>query len=297
MVGKWQACFLALFLGLSLSVSAQRFEAGVFGGGAMYIGDLVPAKYIDYLKNVRPAAGILVRANFGEYLSVRAAYNFMTLTADDALKSQGNNQGLMFRSRMHELNLSAEVNLLRIYFHEASYLSPYILAGVGMFNFNPKAVYDPQYADGIDPSRPELLGEWVELQPLGTEGQGLDGYAERYRLTRPNALLGGGIKYRVSEQWMVGLEAVGRITFFDHLDDVSGVTMIYGDILNGNGVLAAEMSKPRYDPNNDGNLGREYFRGGDADDYYITFGMTVTYLFGGDGGNPFGGGKVRCPTF
>ena len=49
--------------------------------------------------------------------------------------------------------------------------TPYVTGGAAVFTFNPKAEYN---------------GEWVALQPLGTEGQGLPQYPDRkkYSLIR-----------------------------------------------------------------------------------------------------------------
>ena len=90
----------------------------------------------------------------------------------------------------------------------------------------------------------------------------------------------------------------GRKTFTDFLDDVSNQRVNYQDILEGNGELAAKFSRPTFNPDRDDPT-RTYIRGGKAEDYIITGGVTLTYRFGPDvRGDRLGGrGRVKCPTF
>jgi hypothetical protein len=82
------------------------------------------------------------------------------------------------------------------------------LGGIGYFNFNPRA---------------KIQGEWVDLKPLSTEGQGFAEYPERkpYKLKQFNFPVGAGIKYKVTEVWNFSVECVYRILNTDYLDDVS----------------------------------------------------------------------------
>ena len=87
--------------------------------------------------------------------------------------------------------------------------SPFVSAGVGLFHFNPKA---------------QLNGEWVRLQPLGTEGQGLSSiFPERklYSLLQPNVQLGAGVKFMLNQDLFLNFEINHRYTPTDYLDDVS----------------------------------------------------------------------------
>ncbi len=288
------------FIGLTASsLFAQRYEVGLSLGAALYRGDIEPAEIRWYGYFARPAIGLFGRINAGPFLSLRGGYTFLTLYGDDEYSGKQRKRGYMFRSRLHELHLAGEVNLFRLRLGRDSYLSPYLLGGGGLYSFNPQAIYDPKYArddDAINPSRPDLVGRWIDLQPLGTAGQGLPGYEEPYTLFRPTLLGGIGLKYRVGYQWMIGGEILGRMTFFDYLDDLSNTEVIYSEVLSGNGVVAAEMSQPLTNPQTDIGSGRPYRRGGDADDYYFTFSLTLSYLFGGESSGPFQR-SVKCPTF
>jgi len=89
------------------------------------------------------------------------------------------------------------------------FISPYIGAGIGVFTFNPKTFYK---------------GQEVELQPLGTEGQGLPGGKAKYGLTQMNMPLTLGVKfYNPARTFSVALDATYRYTYTDYLDDVSSV--------------------------------------------------------------------------
>lgn len=87
--------------------------------------------------------------------------------------------------------------------------TPYIYGGVGGFYFNPQA----KYGD-----------EWVDLQPLGTEGQGLPEYPDRQKYSRIAICfpVGAGFRVLTYNNWVMGFEMAARFTTTDYLDDVSG---------------------------------------------------------------------------
>ena len=80
-------------------------------------------------------------------------------------------RGLHFRTQIQELSSQIEFNFLP--FETGSVLynwSPYIFSGISIYNFNPQAE--------------NSNGQWVDLQPLGTEGQGTTAYPERKKYPR-----------------------------------------------------------------------------------------------------------------
>lgn len=89
-----------------------------------------------------------------------------------------------------------------------SSVSPYILAGIGIFHFNPEA---------------KLNNRWVNLSMLHTEGQGFAKYPDRkvYKLNQLNLPLGSGIRYEASPVLCFRFEIVYRKLWTDYLDDVS----------------------------------------------------------------------------
>ncbi len=266
----------------AFTLHSQSFEVGVYGGLSYYDGDLGPNELILYFQTLRPAGGVLARTTVGKTIGLRLSYNYLTIMGDDAISDR--RRGLSFETNVHEFAVSGELNLFRLYlFGDDFHVEPYLYGGAAWINFNPRTRYE---------------GEWVELQPLGTEGQGLDGYPPPYELSRWALLAGGGVKLHVSPRFVIGLEMSGRKTFTDYLDDVGNQRVTYQDVLEGNGELAARLSRPSFNPDRDDPT-RAYLRGGKAEDYIITGGVTLTYRFGPDVSNGhFGGrGRVKCPTF
>jgi len=92
--------------------------------------------------------------------------------------------------------------------------------------FNPKGYYN---------------GEWYELAPLRTEGQGLKGGPKPYKLATITIPFGIGFRVGISRMWRLGLEATYVKTFSDYIDDVSGV---YFDPSKYQSGLAAHFSNP-----------------------------------------------------
>ena len=116
------------------------------------------------------------------------------------------------------------------YFNNSS--QAYLFAGIGGFYYNPKAEYQ---------------GDWIALQPLGTEGQYLSDGPKPYRLFSASVPLGIGFKTTISPSWRIGFELAVHKTFTDYIDDVSG--RYYGDmdaLLAANPMAAALAN--RMDP-------------------------------------------------
>lgn len=272
--------FLGVLLLLGLSLHGQTFEAGFYGGLSYYDGDLAPNELDLYFQTLHPAGGLLLRANIARWLSFRLGYTHMTISGDDALS--GRKRGLNFETDINEIALSGELNLFRLHlFGNDFYAEPFLYGGAAVYHYNPTTEYQ---------------GEIIDLQPLGTEGQGLPGYEEKYQLWQWALLGGGGVKLRLSQRFILGFEGSGRVTFNDYLDDVSNTSVTYQDILEGNGSLAAQLSRPSFNPESDDPT-QSYFRGGEAKDYVFTVGATVTYVFGAGGNYGSKRSWLRCPSF
>lgn len=153
-------------------------------------------------------------------LRLEATYGGVS-AADSSLKSVASyssgryQRNLSFRSRISELSLVAEFYPLYIFVdwantkYDPPKLSPYILGGIGVFHFNPQAK--------------DSTGNWVDLQPLHTEGEGFPQYPNRkeYSLTQINFPVGVGLKYEISDKINIRAELMWRILQTDYLDDVS----------------------------------------------------------------------------
>ncbi|MFQ5447885.1 MAG: DUF6089 family protein [Saprospiraceae bacterium] len=264
---------IRIFLLLCLPVlsQAQYLDAGILVGGANYLGDLSNNSSTVYLGETKLAYGAFARYNFNDYWAVRLGVNAGKIAGQDAnIRNDAflRDRNLSFRTNLLEVALTGEFNILG-YQPNGLYspLSPYVFAGVAFTNFTPKARFE---------------GNWVELQPLGTEGQGMPGFGSPYKKSTFSIPFGVGVKYALTDKINLGLELGARRSFTDYLDDVSGNYVSYPELLAGNGTLAATLG------NRTGELkGGEPVivetgtRRGDnaAADWYFIAGVTVSYNF------------------
>jgi hypothetical protein len=137
-------------------------------------------------------------------------------------------------------------------------ISLYTYTGISWFKFKPRY-------NGVD------------LQPLNTEGQGLDGGPKPYKtnsIALPIGIHGG---YQLHKMLQVGLDINFRFTNTDYIDDVSGVYYDREKIRKEVSDLAAEMSDRtnRTNPNwSDAGAPRGNPK---SKDFYFTVMATVTY--------------------
>jgi hypothetical protein len=248
-------------MGVYCSLSAQVIDFGLNLGASFYSGDLSSSDLRQMIQENRPAVGAFVRLVHNRQLSTRFNFNHMSVQADDA-RTTRQDRGLSFRTDIWEFNTIFEWHAIRIRHTEYSFTFPYVFGGAGVYRFNPKTQVD---------------GEWIELQPLGTEGQGLPGYEPPYNRTQFNLPFGAGIKF-VHRQFTFGFEAGGRRLFTDYLDDVSGTTVNHREVFEGNGALAARLSNPQLGGAE--GINRNYRRGSEPRDWYYMMNITLSYNFG-----------------
>lgn len=266
---KKQYLIYFLIAVVSLTASAQRknkrsAEIGVFLGGSYYIGDLNPLGHFNQF--TKPAGGLVFRYNINPRLAARANFLFGSIQGDDAYSnSQGAQQrNLNFKSPITEFSAQLEFNFLDYEIgNEKRKFSPYIFLGLAGFRFKPQG---------------NIGGSWVDLQPLGTEGQGLDGGAskKKYKLIQLSIPFGVGIKANLSQRIGLSIEWGMRKTFTDYLDDVS--TIYYDPVAlaaarGGTAAALSDQSKGT-DPNFS-NVGRQ--RGDPTNkDWYSFAGFVLT---------------------
>ncbi len=221
---------LLLFL-LPFTVSAQDWEFGAFAGAPLYTGELTNDKLVE-LSETKPGFGALVRYNVNPYFTIKSNIYYGTISGDDANASSREDRirNLSFRSDILDISLQAEVNFTGFETTEKrNHSSFYGLFGISVFRFNPEAKLD---------------GQWYELQPLSTEGQGTANFNDRepYSLTQLAIPAGIGFKQALNKHWSVGFELGLRFTFTDYIDDVS-TTYVDGNILeSANGDLSRRLS-------------------------------------------------------
>ncbi|TDH20809.1 hypothetical protein EXU57_20655 [Segetibacter sp. 3557_3] len=200
------------------------FEAGIGLGGMNCATDLGGPRgrggyYLNEInwQNTELSGSIYASMLYKHVVGVRLEYTAGAVRAYDTIlkgiateKAIGRyERNLSFRSSIRELAILGEFHPLMMgqFEDKMPVFSPYLLAGVGVFAFDPKA---------------SLNGNWVRLHPLRTEGQGFPEYPDRkpYRLTQTNLSFGGGVRIEL-RRFNMRLEALNRRLHTDYLDDVS----------------------------------------------------------------------------
>ena len=203
-----------------------RHEVSLGVGVSNFLGDLGGARGIGthYFKDLkarstRPSMMGSYKFMISPAFSVKGSIIWGYLHGDDAVTKNAvrNNRNLSFRSVLGEFSaicefypwgerVSPRYKVGGIHGNATFTLMPYVYLGVGLSLFNPKA---------------SINGNWVALQPLGTEGQGIgfnpDPY-KRYTMVFP-AGIGG--KYMIDKKWSLSFDLSFRYTLSDYIDDVS----------------------------------------------------------------------------
>ena len=255
---------LITFIGLGFTANAQykeNTEVGFIGGASYYLGDLNTTHF----NNSLPFGGIVIRKNIDRRFSYKAELLYLNIAGDDrddATDTIAINRGLHFRSSVFELSGQIEFNFLPFEAGNALYTwTPFVYTGLSFFHFNPQA----ENKDGL----------WVNLQELGTEGQGSNSFPERkkYPLTQLAIPLGGGLKIAINPSFNIILEYGVRKTFTDYLDDVSTT---YPEGVNSN---VADISNATYEMSDPTGTHIAGDQRGDPDkkDWYSFVGITLSF--------------------
>ena len=223
-----------------------------FGGGAtQFLGDLGGRSQVgkDYSlvdmdwPSTSWNASVGFRYRFHPYWSTSTNFNIGQLKGDDALTNEivRKSRNLHFKSIIIELSQRIELILFANEKFGARYHVPglkgmrnhneqlYVFTGAGISYFNPKAMYN---------------GDWTELRPLRTEGQGLVNGPGEYLPFTATIPFGIGFKMGINRMWRVGIEATYVKTFSDYIDDVHGVYYNPDELATQVGAEAAYLSNP-----------------------------------------------------
>ena len=209
----------------------EKVYSGVgFSLNAMnYYGDLapLPSKFSTDISFTRPGIGISFFHRFGPRYTLIAQFMYGTLKGSDSESAKGGFDGearkgrnLSFRNRIKEISFTAIFDLFE---NDGTYISrvkwtPYAFVGIGAYLHNPQAQAPKTYLDGTtDP----YSGKWVDLQPLGTEGQYSNMGVKPYSLLQVAVPFGVGARFRINEVLDFWADIGFRYTFTDYLDDVS----------------------------------------------------------------------------
>ncbi|MGX7667143.1 type IX secretion system protein PorG [Flavobacterium pedocola] len=213
---------VAFFLLLFSETQAQIHEIGVFVGGSNYIGDVGPT---DYISPNELSLGLLYKWNRSKRHSWRFSYTQGKITSDD-LDSDAPSRykrGYSFENEIKELSAGLEFNFFDFNLHDSGWIvTPYVHSGLSYFRYDELYVINGQTE--IDESK------WAFAIPMTV-----------------------GIKSRIADKFVLGLETSIKYSFTDNLDG----------------------SNPKNDDYNSlrfGNL--------NSKDWYVFTGLTLTYTFG-----------------
>jgi len=274
----------------------RYFTAGVNVNAMNYFGDIVPEADFTSLRmrSTRPNIGISYSYKMYPRFSLRGNLSWGRITGDDAKSASRNEadnlprfkRNLSFRNDIKELSATAVFDLYenRGSFTRRPDFTPYAFAGLAIFHHNPKAYYD----GGAMPAG------WYALQPLGTEGQYVEGqgYPSKYHKVQIAIPFGVGFRYKLNRDWDLGFELAWRKTFTDYLDDVSSFYADKAELASSPGgqtavILSDRSAETDYPAITDA-YGYEHLPGygvkgeqrGDTTDkdWYIITGVHLTYI-------------------
>ena len=215
-------CIYFILFSLTIGYS-QINEIGLFLGGSNVIGDVGPTTYVNPNK---PVFGILYKWNKSSRHSYRVYANYSVLEAKDSKSDLPNRQqrDFSFKNNVFEFGLGLEYDFFEFDLHNLSKpYTPYVMIGVNFVGYD--EIY---YLDSKESTFKY----------------------EHYSFSIPIVL---GLKYRISNSLVVGLE--------------SGVRYALNDNLDGSDPRSKDFEGLRF-----GNL--------QSNDWYVFSGITLTYTFG-----------------
>jgi len=186
---------LSIYSGLS-----QQYEIGLLGGGSKYIGDVGKE---DYFLPSNLGGTLLFKTTINPWMSHRFGLSFFQISGND---SQSYNKGrnmrnYSFKSNIIELNFGIEYNFFprNPYLKRTKYnkFTPFMFGGISLFNFN------------------------------GTLIQNSTAISSDYNSFNWGIPMILGIKYKISEHFLLTAESGARYTFTDNLDGTSKKSKVY----------------------------------------------------------------------
>jgi len=195
-----------------------------FGLNAMnYFGDITPYPgfYSTDLSFTKFNFSIFALKRISPSFTTRFMFSYGTMEGADSLSASPSSphdqfryiRNLSFRNTVYEATVMGVFDLKThrdVFYDRPLSVIPYLLFGVGVLYHNPEAQRPQQFGGG-----------WVDLQPLGTEGQGRDGYDTKYSKVQICIPLGIGFRKRIAQRWDLSVEFTARYLLTDYLDDVS----------------------------------------------------------------------------
>lgn len=227
-------CLLTLLL--APKAWGQYSELGGSVGLSYYLGDMNQKHFA----NAQPMLGLTFRKSYQKKIAYSIFAHATYLRGADSLSSDPAivNRNLNFRTPLYELGGCFEMNYFD--FQKGSrfdWITPYLFVGISVFYIN------PQGYNG---------NEWVDLQPIGTEGQIVDG-GKKYNLVNFALPFGTGLKITGGKFFSLTFYGGLRKTFTDFIDDVSGSYANPNDFEENERIFVDNsITKGRADGTNEG---------------------------------------------
>lgn len=264
----------------------QKLNLSINGGFSNYSGDLQAKRFTLDQSNFSLGAGLSYEL-FPKFL-IRGELQYGRLTADDKKSDRQalRDRNLNFQSMLLEGSFIADYSLFDL--RAGRRTTPYVFAGIALFRFNP-------YTN-------DSLGTRWYLRNLSTEGQGIAQFPDRkrYNLVQFAIPIGGGIRFKITENAWLGYEIGLRKLFTDYLDDVSNTYVDPAVLAAARGPKAVELAYRTGEIKNGEPYPTGAVRGSPKykDWYYFsTIKLSVGIL--NEGGKLFGRrigrGSVDCP--
>ncbi|WP_281615381.1 carboxypeptidase regulatory-like domain-containing protein [Flammeovirga sp. SubArs3] len=215
----------------------KHWALTVYGGWSNYYGDLTKSRspFTTNFQLIGGNIGGAFEKRLSHRIVVRGEFGWSRISGDDNQTAEAGSfeydRNLHFRNDLFQLSALGQIDILPHLGHysQRRLVTPYILTGVTVLFSNPRG------------KTTENNGStWVDLQPLGTEGQGTSTTKPKYNKTVMALPLGLGVNFKVTDRLDIGVEWVTRFTATDYLDDIS--KSYVGDAFFGGNQLAAAMA-------------------------------------------------------
>jgi hypothetical protein len=206
---------LTLIFCESLTVRGQldksKLQIGVGAGAFVYQGDLTPEILGSY-KTLKPSFSIYVNKIMTPLLSFRTQLAIGALSGDDskyAKPAYRQQRNFKFQSPVIELSELLIADILRDNMSKQFFgLSPYLFSGIGFTFLNIHRDYSH-----------------FNTEYFASEASTLQGLAADAQHSLPKLIpvipIGIGIKYPLSQKFMISAETSYRVTFTDYIDGFS----------------------------------------------------------------------------
>ena len=188
-----KAVFLIIILFLSSLLFAQRYEIGLFLGGANAIADVGNEAY---LAPKTIAIGGFLKRNLNERYSIRLSGNFsrMRMEDKDSKSKYRRNRKLTKGNHIGEGALIFEFNFFDFNGKHQRAQTPYLFAGIGGFFYQKRDLNPDDFLQKTSYAPDEQLA-FAPAIPFGL-----------------------GYRYKFNYHWVIGAEVGFRTTFTDNLD-------------------------------------------------------------------------------